>query len=319
MRNRPLDIYLDHNQWIPLARAFHGRDPDPVLQQVSELASKAARSGKVRFPISRLHLMEATKTADDAQRRRLIKAFIHFSHGWVVKPVERLYAEELLAWSRGESARAATAIDRGLLAAFDEHAAAALRLGVATEDVEELNRFGDSPAVWYFALTRPGFRANVSRIQAVAQRYAAQVEEVRDQWSKLPRTKRKIIFAEGLVEDTIASLQPVAPKLEPAIGQLSTLESDELLDAIGRIPALDVLFALSEGKTRDLSRSTDPNDLWDLAFLAAVIPYCQVVVTEKYWTHLARATKLDRKYNCQIVAGLEDLVPILEERILTRA
>jgi len=311
----PLDIYLDQNQWIPLARAFHGRDSDPVLKQVSELASRSVSSGDVRFPISRLHLMEATKTADDAQRRRLIEAFLHFGRGWVVRPVELLHAEELLCWLRGKTPRASSAVDRGLLAAFSGPTAAALQLGVSPQEVEDLNRFGDSPGAWYFALTMPGFHATVDQIQAAAQKYASQVEEVRGPWSKLPRTERRTIFAEGLVRDTIASLQPPSSELQCAISRLSALRSGELLDVIARIPTMDVLFVLSERKTRDLSRATDPNDLWDLGFLAAVVPYCHVVVTEKYWTHLARTTRLDAKYNTRILSRLENLLPVLEERV----
>ena len=307
-----MDIYLDQNQWIPLARAFHGRESDPVIKQVALLASSAVTSGRARFPISRLHLIEATKTTDEAQRRRLIEAFLHFGRGWIVRPAELLHAEELLNWSRGGAPRASSAIGRGLLASFSDHAAAARELGVSSREVEETDRFGDSPEAWHLALTGPGFRALATKIQAIARKYAAQVESVRAQWAQLPPPKRKAVFAEGLLQDTIESLHPVSPELRPVFDKLSTVAPDQLLAIIAGIPTMDVLFVLSERKTRDLSRPTDPNDLWDLAFLAPTIPYCQVVVTEKYWSHIAKATKLDAKYSCRVLARLEELVPLLQ-------
>jgi len=310
-----MDIYLDQNHWIALARSFHCRDSNPKRRRVRQLAGEAAMSGAARFPISRLHILEAVKAADDAQRSRLIEAFIHFGRGWVVRPVESLHAEELNAWFRGEVPRGHAAVTRGLLAAFSSHTAAGDRLGVPAREVEELDRLCDSPVAWQQALTSPGFRAYADHVHAKANDYAAQVDLVRDDWSKLPGARRRRIFAEGLTQDTVRLLRSASPELQPAVDRLAAVPPEEQIQMISGIPTLDVLFTLSERKTRDRSRPTDPNDLWDLGFLSAVIPYCQVVVTEKYWTHIATATKLNQKYDCQILARIEDLIPILEEAL----
>jgi len=307
-----MDIYLDQNQWIPLARAFHGRESSAALNQVARLASDAVAAGRVRFPISRSHLLEATKSADEVQRKRLIAAFLHFGRGWIVRPAELLYGEELLRWSCGETPRASSAIGRGLLAAYSDSRVAARQFGVSVAEIEETDRFGDSPAAWYFTLTRPGFCSHVKETQAIAQNYANRVEGVRSAWAQLPPLKRKVVFAEGVIQDTISSLEPMTPELRAAMNLLASRPPTELPAAIGEIPTLDVLFVLSEAKTRDLSRPTDPNDLWDLGFLAPTLPYCQVVVTEKYWAHLAKATRLDKKYSCTVLPRLEELMPFLE-------
>jgi hypothetical protein len=304
---------LDQNQWISLARAYHGREPDPVLKRVVELARSAVAADKVRFPISRSHLIETTKVSDDDKRKRLIEVFLHFGRGWIVKPAELIHAEELLKWSRGEAPRVGSALDRGLLASYSDYSRAARNLGISVNEVEELDRFGDSPEAWNFVLTRPGFCAHVSQIQAIAQNYAKQVEAVRSEWAQLSRQRRKVIFAEGLIQDTIKSLEPISPDLMPVVKKLATCAPEELVAIISEIPSIDVLFVLSEAKTRDMSRPTDPNDLWDLGFLAPAIPYCEAVVTEKYWSHLAKVTKLDSKYSCRVQARLADLIPLLEK------
>ena len=101
-------------------------------------------------------------------------------------------------------------------------------------------------------------------------------------------------------------------ELRAAVRRLQEVPSKSLPEALEDIPTLHTLFALSEAKTRDMSRPTDPNDVWDIGFFAPAIPYCQVVVTEKYWSHIARATKLDTKYSCQVLARLGDLIPVLK-------
>lgn len=147
-----IDIYLDQNHWISLARAFHKRDSNPPLNEVAKLASDAASAGRARFLISRLHLIEAAKSTNEAQRERLIAAFLHFGRGWILRPAEVIYAEELLSWSRGDIPRANSAVGRGLLAAFLDYEHAARYLNVSPSEIDETDQFGDSFSAWHFAL-----------------------------------------------------------------------------------------------------------------------------------------------------------------------
>lgn len=306
-----MDIYLDQNHWIPLSRAYQQREDDPALVEIAALATEAVQSSTVRLPISRLHLIEATKRADDAQRQRLIESFIHYGRGWILRPAEVLHAEELGNWAAGRPARASTAMGRGLLASYSDHRVAASRFGVSAEEVADIDAYGDTPAAWHRALTSTNFRQEAAQVHAIAQRYAQVVDSVRGEWAKQPPLKRKVLFAEGLLNDTVKALHPIADDVQVAVDKLQHVPSADLPTALSEIPTLDVLFTLSEGKTRDLCRPTDPNDLWDLGFLAAAIPYCDVVVTEKYWSSLARSTKLDQKYSCQVLARTSDLKTVL--------
>lgn len=310
-----MDIYLDQNQWIPLARAFHGREQNAEVVRAADLISNAVRSGAVRLPISRLHLIEATKTPDDARRRRLIEAFIHFSHGWIVRPAEVLHAEELLKWFRGEEPVAPTALGRGLLAAFGSYDDAARQLGVTADELDDLDAFAESADVWFHALTATSFRRQATQVHLTANNYAANIESVRAAWAALPEHERRVVFAEGVVQDTIEALQPAGGDLQHALARLHGWPRNDLPALLTRIPTLDVLFTLGEAKARNLSRATDPNDLWDLAFLAAALPYCAIVVTESSWAALARDTGLSVRRGSKVLPRLADLIPVLEESV----
>jgi hypothetical protein len=206
-----VDIYLDQNQWISLARAFHGRGTDSDLDQVVDLAAAAVDSGRARFPISRLHLLEATKKTDDAQRNRLVDAFIHFSRGWILRPAEALHVEELLLWFQGKTPRAATAVGRGLMAAYSSYEAAARHFGMPAEEIAAIDRFVDSPEVWRRVLSSSTFRKGAAYVHASGQNYAQTVESVRSTWAKLPPAERRIVFAEGVLTDTVRATALYAP------------------------------------------------------------------------------------------------------------
>jgi len=56
------------------------------------------------------------------------------------------------------------------------------------------------------------------------------------------------------------------------------------------------------------TRSFDKNDYKDISFLATAVPYCDVVVTEKFWTSLIKSNKLDQKFNTSVTNNLNDLL-----------
>lgn len=307
-----MDVYLDQKDWIGLARALHGKDADVTAKLLLQRANQAVNRGRARFPISRVHLLEAMKMGDNERRKRLIQAFLYFSRGWVVKPAESVIAEELASWGRGEPARLASVVRRGLLAAMGDYEAASRRLGVSAAEIELEDQLGDAPSAWYFALARPEFASSAAQVHAIAQRHVETVESVRREWSELSSLERLAVYAKGVLDDIQVTLTPVPTEVQVAIDKLLALDPADLVAAVRELPTLDVMVRLGEAKARDRSHPTTPNDLWDLAFLALAIPYFQVVVTEKFWAHLATSLGLNTQYSCRVLAKLPDLIPHLQ-------
>lgn len=307
-----MDVYLEQKDWIGLARALHGKDADVTAKLLLQRANQAVNRGRARFPISRVHLLEAMKMGDNERRKRLIQAFLYFSRGWVVKPAESVIAEELASWGRGEPARLASVVRRGLLAAMGDYEAASRRLGVSAAEIELEDQLGDAPSAWYFALARPEFASSAAQVHAIAQRHVETVESVRREWSELSSLERLAVYAKGVLDDIQVTLTPVPTEVQVAIDKLLALDPADLVAAVRELPTLDVMVRLGEAKARDRSHPTTPNDLWDLAFLALAIPYFQVVVTEKFWAHLATSLGLNTQYSCRVLAKLPDLIPHLQ-------
>jgi hypothetical protein len=303
-----MDFYLDQNHWIAVARSIYGVDKDPVLAEIAARMRLVARSGKARFPVSSLNLLEVSKIPDDLRRRRLIEVLIGFSQGWVVAPLVAVLAEELRKWTEGGAPTVDAPVRRGLLSALADYADAARVLGVPEEEVLLEDRFGDSPEAWNFALTQPAFRAVAASVHEAANNYEKRVESVRERWLELDKVERLRAYTLGVVEDLRVALHPLTP---PVSAALDRIELDVAAAPYSVIPSLDIMITLGEAKSRDRTRRTDPNDLWDLAFLGIAIPNLDVVLTERLWAHLARAEGISEKYGCEVLSNTHELLPIL--------
>ncbi len=53
------------------------------------------------------------------------------------------------------------------------------------------------------------------------------------------------------------------------------------------------------------------NDLNDVMALSVVVPYCDVVVTERQWAHSVGVAKLDRRFNTTVISDLRKLPELL--------
>lgn len=53
------------------------------------------------------------------------------------------------------------------------------------------------------------------------------------------------------------------------------------------------------------------NDYFDIMHLSAMLPYCDIVITEKKWVDLAKQAKLDKIYNTKLLSDIRLLPNIL--------
>lgn len=58
------------------------------------------------------------------------------------------------------------------------------------------------------------------------------------------------------------------------------------------IPTAWVIAKLRDWKHRDSNLTWHQHDRVDLISLAIAMPYCDIVITEKLWAHLANVSKL---------------------------
>ena len=79
------------------------------------------------------------------------------------------------------------------------------------------------------------------------------------------------------------------------------------------MPTFDVAVTLKATYHRNPNHPWKRNDLFDIDAMSTVLPYCDVVVTDKAMASHINQTKLARRLNTTVLASLDDLVEHLPE------
>jgi hypothetical protein len=77
------------------------------------------------------------------------------------------------------------------------------------------------------------------------------------------------------------------------------------------VPGIDVMATLMLQRDLNQEHRTHVNDGKDFSFLKVAIPYGNVVVAEKSWTHFAQASGLAERYGTVIEADARNLPELL--------
>ncbi|CAA0117653.1 Uncharacterised protein [BD1-7 clade bacterium] len=90
-----MDIYLDQNIWIDLAKIYHGKDERPEAVELLELVQSKITSKAVRFPLSSVHYIETATISNPGRRERLGQVMFDLSRGETMAYYRRIVIGEL--------------------------------------------------------------------------------------------------------------------------------------------------------------------------------------------------------------------------------
>ena len=85
----------------------------------------------------------------------------------------------------------------------------------------------------------------------------------------------------------------------------------EILTLLHAIPSRWVDYRILQLRHEDLALKRSTSDLNDVAALSVAFPYCDVVVTEKSWTHFAQRADFETEFGTRVLSNLNKLIPIL--------
>lgn len=75
---------------------------------------------------------------------------------------------------------------------------------------------------------------------------------------------------------------------------------DRIIEVIQNMPLLYTYHLILQGLDEIPDHPINPNDLVDINSFCFSLPYCDIVVGEKYIISLARRKKIDKIYNTQL-------------------
>lgn len=303
---QPPCVYLDLNQWIYLAQAEAGTDERKQYGLALKAATDLVSAGEAIFPLSSEHFMEVAKIGDDTRRRKLAQLMVKLSQGWFLVSADFLLVAELRRaiarqFQRRFCSEEIVPVSRSLSAAFGPFAW--LGIGRAFDDM-----IFHSPTVLEELLaTARASRKFVNRWDTIAKNHE-ESRQLRWDISKVIRKRAYCVLVTHDIQDPLAC---VLDEFKLTWKDLENLGPERLVRLLESVPVLDVEINLYTERNEHRDRKIEPNDEIDIGFLSVAVPYCRVVVTEKFWANLIHRTKLDEKYGTYVGHDLNEILPHL--------
>lgn len=316
-----LTVYLDQNKWIDLAKALYRTDAKATARENAEKLKHAVDSGRLRCPVSETHLMEAYRIGDREQRLQLASVFAAFSGGWFIAGRQTRVPRELdaalgklLSLPDMPDQERFEAFAQDFLWAFGETSHLSTLMSIPPERLDQISSsIGPINAL----LSYVGLNDESVRRTAIVRMQASNMD-----LTDRIRTRRALTKCEaGDIRFRAYSAQlflEVQDKIEAALRRmgksfwhLRALPDEKIASLIDLVPCWDVERCLAVQVEQQWDRELEGNDVYDIAALTAGIPYCDVVVTEKLWTHLCNACGVAARYNSRVVSSIFEIAPLL--------
>lgn len=335
-------LYLDMTCWVQMARGLQTKDAR--WTEAATALECAARAGTITIPLSAsnyLELWHRSNTASREQIGSLMRDLSGYATLLEFSMVQRLEIEAFVATWVGDERRVLTS---DLIGWGASHAFSAtygrLRFVENIEsqdqpegppappppDLDQLRvRMGVSNWEWFQLVGVDGIEAQPELDRTPEHRYGSQDEAEENRIRALlitdPGTMKRLddlTRFQELVQltDTINRIC-IARRVDPYGLFHETMHPAGIAGAVREfgqsVPTVHVKATLRAWKHRDFTHPWDQHDRTDLRALSLAVPYCDWVVTERRWAHLAKASGLSAAYATTVGSGLSALEGVLSE------
>jgi hypothetical protein len=307
-------LYLDQNIWIEITHSLDDRESN-VYDTLVKLTDK---TGFI-CPISSEHIIELSKIDDLNHRERIARVMVEISGGWFLSDEHSLVVSELQrAFARVFDKlipSTPSPIGRGIHFAFGKSDSFYYDLSQGIRDIDDLKQKMESPSALLFILVGRDDEATKTLmidLENKAMSFAQKVDDLRSKAKSYSKAVRKRAYIANLTYQLQDDLKKILNAYGYSLDWFLNRGSSWLMNFFNSISCLNVEMELSVARDEYWNRSIDPNDLYDVSFLSVAIPYCQHVVTERHWVHIAESRKLTQQYSTNMYSKLDDLFSTLE-------
>lgn len=310
-------IYLDMMAWVRLSRAFYGQDDRDEVKETIELCIQLSDAGKVIFPLSSAHVMEVSKRNNRNSRRRMAYLMVKLSRGIFIAPshvtlegelsvaVAKLFNVDLICSQQ-------VIFKQGIDFGFGHEFPVQRYEGVSEAVSLKVHDCMRSHIGTYLMLRgtergEPFTKDGVEGLRDGARRYASQFEEQRLAWSGYSKEIRHRGYYAYLMNQRFQEITKALEVYGYTTDDFFDCGENRLIDFMDNVSTLNVERELMAQRDQHSDRPIAENDMLDIGFLSEAVPYCDVVITENFWTALSRRAKLDSRYQTVISGKLADL------------
>jgi hypothetical protein len=318
----PKLLCLDQNKWIDLARAHYGRGGGAPFRAALDAVRGAIATGTLVVPVLGANLYEVAEPKDGGRRERLARFMVELSenHSLVNHQVvlhwelRRALLELFLRQSAVPPIRPAL-LRFGMFAAAMGKEPVITTGELATDALVEDAMY--DPELAIAAIVQFMDREGIRDLRAKDEHATQIVEGIRRIDAHLGIEERRMLEMRTLLAEGSA-----ARKLDEVIHDL-VVDGDAFrawLQEPGRlraftdaVPSIEVPTMLMLHRDANKNHRSHPNDAKDFSFLKLAIPYANIVVAEKSWTHFAVASGLADKYGTRLSTDTAALPDLLKE------
>ena len=106
-------------------------------------------------------------------------------------------------------------------------------------------------------------------------------------------------------------IQVILAKLGRSLDDLMEFDHKAHVRMWESIAPIHVEAELAVERDAHYEKRIQGNDMFDIGFLSVAIPYCDIVVTERFWCHIANSTSLTSRYDTTMLTRLGELRAIV--------
>lgn len=314
--SKPLPIFLDQNHWIYLAQAIMGQPHQPGHIAAADYLTRCVDRGEIFLPISIIHLIEHMRTGDPKRRARLAEVFERLSQGWFFAPWSDILPTEVLraaalTFHSSHVSPPAQVFGRGYMFAVGSKARAIFSEHWPETEQGLLDVIASKPGALLDLLTFPNESGRVkqkSHLSDLNHRNVQAAEIVRTIRKPYPKNMQKRAQLATYTLEHQNLICHALDQIGKSFEDFLLLGREGLTTFFSHIPSLDVDCQLTLYRDRQWSKPVEPNDVNDIANLVTALPYCNVVVTERFWARAIEETGLKDKYGTTIYTDISQLM-----------
>jgi hypothetical protein len=313
----PKALYLDQNKWIDLARAHYGKPGGEPFEAALQAVRRATELARLVVPVSVVNVVEATAHHDSERRERLARFMVELSGNLAMQPhmavfpwevknaVRAFFTEKQLLRIRSSLVR------RGVQHAFGKQMRIA---GLSPSDEAAALEAMNHPDIAVELLLKEGDARELSeQARKGDEETAAMCERVRARSAAASLTPEQRFgvelaeyFSDGVGQRALQeSCEEAGITVTGFFEQL--IERGTMKEFFQRIHSLHVLLSLTVARDKDQVRPIHRNDHKDVMGLAVALPYCNLVVSENHWGHMAKTLKFDQQFDTVLLTDARAL------------
>lgn len=334
-------VYLDMNVWVSMTRGCAQKDSRWIAARSG--LEEAVSKGQMVAPLSAAHYLELWHRREQRSREE-VGAVMRDVTGYATLPstygVRRREVRALVSQLAGRSSLLLSTSDllgHGAAHAFDsphgrfrfiESLASPdgqLDEGPATDPPENWNILDRSGPKWeWFQLVGTQLILESEGIERTPEhRYGTQHMEgelrLREYLIREPQSRGQLW--DHLVADELDSLLDEINEISEELnvdphgfffsGVLGATPPESVHGFVAQLPSAFAWATLRHWKHRDLTHPWEQHDRTDISALSVAVPYCDVVITERRWAHMIKATRLAERHDTDVGHGLTSLESLL--------